>query len=168
MAYSEQNRIPVQEPTVMYEIGQIIIEEKTIGAYACRSPGCSCRGFVIKDKRSAQFCEKCGHARSEHVPCWDEIIPEYENQVVKYMANKAHQHRPATALFVCASFRWRSILAQTNNAVAVWLWATLCRQNHEREGSLGIREKAYPGLRSSPLEKSIFLGFMKSWGWLKS
>ena len=32
----------------------------------CRMSGCSCTSFRGLDRHNAQFCENCGHARSQH------------------------------------------------------------------------------------------------------
>ena len=37
-----------------------------ISCGGCRVSGCSCTSFVVLNKHNAQFCENCGHARSQH------------------------------------------------------------------------------------------------------
>lgn len=43
-------------------------ESVEMAGYACRVPGCTCPSFKVAGRYDAQFCENCGHARSQHVP----------------------------------------------------------------------------------------------------
>ena len=68
--YSEKSDMYCPEHSnfsVISECNDIKKDNLYMSGGGCRVSGCSCTSFVVKSRNDAQWCENCGHLRSQHV-----------------------------------------------------------------------------------------------------